>query len=269
MAIQRLAKDLRTVPMFQKLSTEELAKLKARIIEDILRPLREPHLLKDMVVNCYLIARQMEGLQAEELNRTPHPPFPHGHPASHLGVRVRGNESTQGRAGQKAGFVAPGPPERDQAHFKVHFRASPARGDRGRRGLPGEPFFPGSAALRGTAQVGARPDQHAPAGPGFPSRIPPTTRPSSPKAASPKTTSSSSASFRRILPEILDNRDYPNLFFLCQALHDARKRNPQQLARLRGEITDEIEYVWTGRYAELKEKFLTRKRRPGPAWTRW
>jgi len=260
MAIQRLAKDLRTVPMFQNLSKDELAKLKARIIEDILRPLREPHLLKDMVVNCYLIARHVEGLQAEELERTLIQHFPMAIllPTSEfvfaemkalkaeldkkldsplLQDRLNGIKRVlkfiSERVLQEA--VEGGEAFLENLFFQevLRFEELPKSVQERINTLRlAQAFVKNPTYYAGKFAESREPEDYQ-----LLLRF-----------------------FRRILPEILDNRDYPNLYFLCQALHDAKKRDPQQLARLRGEITDEMDHVWAGRYASLKENFLTEKK---------
>jgi len=70
MAINRLAKDLKVLPMFKGKSHEEMKKLKVQIIQDIIRPLRHPFLLKDIVLNCYVIAKHVEDIEAEDLEQT-------------------------------------------------------------------------------------------------------------------------------------------------------------------------------------------------------
>ncbi len=70
MAIQRLAKDLRVLPMFKNISKADLQRLKKQIIQDIQRPLRSPELLKDIVLNVYLISMQVKGINEEELEET-------------------------------------------------------------------------------------------------------------------------------------------------------------------------------------------------------
>jgi Tfp pilus assembly protein PilZ len=67
MAIQRLAKDLRVMPMFDGSSGEAFKNMKQQIILDIIRPLKHPRLLNDFVVNCYIIARHVEDIDAEEI----------------------------------------------------------------------------------------------------------------------------------------------------------------------------------------------------------
>ncbi len=69
MAIQRLAKDLKVLPMFKGKSEEEIQAMKIRIVQDIVRPLREPHMLKDIVVNCHIIAKHVAVIEAEDLEQ--------------------------------------------------------------------------------------------------------------------------------------------------------------------------------------------------------
>lgn len=67
MAIQRLAKDLRVMPMFAGLSAEKFKVMKREIVSDIIRPLRHPRLLNDFLVNCYIISKHVEGMDAEDI----------------------------------------------------------------------------------------------------------------------------------------------------------------------------------------------------------
>jgi len=69
MAIHRLAKDLKVIPMFKGKSQDELRDMKVQIIQDIIRPLRHPLLLKDIILHCYIIARHVDNIEAGELER--------------------------------------------------------------------------------------------------------------------------------------------------------------------------------------------------------
>jgi hypothetical protein len=69
MAIQRLAKDLKVLPIFKGKSDEAIADLKLQIIQDIIRPLRHPEFLKDLVINCYIIATHVENMQTQEIEQ--------------------------------------------------------------------------------------------------------------------------------------------------------------------------------------------------------
>ena len=69
MAIQRLAKDLKVLPLFKDKGEEEIQEMKVNIVQDIIRPLREPYMLKDIVVNCHIIARHVDVIDAEDLEQ--------------------------------------------------------------------------------------------------------------------------------------------------------------------------------------------------------
>jgi HEAT repeat protein len=67
MAIQRLAKDLTVMPLFKSKDQEGIRTMKLQIIQDILRPLKHPEFLKDLIINCYIIAQHVEGLETEDI----------------------------------------------------------------------------------------------------------------------------------------------------------------------------------------------------------
>lgn len=67
MAIQRLAKDFRIMPMFKGVSTEALKKIKMQTVTDILRPLKHPQYYSDFLVNCHVIAREVKDVPPEEI----------------------------------------------------------------------------------------------------------------------------------------------------------------------------------------------------------
>ena len=69
MAICRLTKDLRVMPMFRGVDNEQLKELKRNIVADIIRPLRHPRLLNDLLVNCYIISRYVKNVPREEIER--------------------------------------------------------------------------------------------------------------------------------------------------------------------------------------------------------
>ncbi len=69
LAIRRLAKDLKVLPMFKDRSEEEIRRMKTQIVQDIIRPLRHPAFLKDLVINCSVIARHVPELDAEDLEK--------------------------------------------------------------------------------------------------------------------------------------------------------------------------------------------------------
>jgi len=260
MAIQRLAKDLRTVPMFQNLSPAELNRLKARIIQDILRPLREPHLLKDMVINCYLIARHVEGMQAEELEQTliQHFPMTILLPTSEfvfaemkaLKAELESKPDSELLRDRQNGI------KRILKYISVRVIEEKVEG--------GEAFlenlyFQEILKFEELPQVVQDRINTVRLAQAF-SQNPSYYTGKFAEARTPEDHQLFLRYWRRILPELLDARDYPNLYFFCQALTQAQQRDPEQLKKLRGEIEDEIEYVWHGQYASLKDKFLTEKK---------
>lgn len=70
MAIQRLAKDLKILPQFAEASEEKLKTMKLDIIKDILRPLKHPDLLKELIINAYVIVESVKHLDLEEIEQT-------------------------------------------------------------------------------------------------------------------------------------------------------------------------------------------------------
>jgi hypothetical protein len=67
MAIQRLTKDLKIIPMFKAKSDDAILNLKVKIIHDIIRPLKYGEYLKELLVNCYIIAKHVDNIEAEDI----------------------------------------------------------------------------------------------------------------------------------------------------------------------------------------------------------
>jgi len=67
MAIQRLAKDLKIMPMFKEISDDAILRQKIKIIHDIIRPLKYGEYLKELLVNCYIIAEYVDDIEAEDI----------------------------------------------------------------------------------------------------------------------------------------------------------------------------------------------------------
>jgi hypothetical protein len=76
MAIHRLAKDLKVLPMFEALGADAERTMKLHIVQDIIRPLNQPRYLNDFVVNCYIIAKHVDGMEAESIERIVVDSFP-------------------------------------------------------------------------------------------------------------------------------------------------------------------------------------------------
>jgi HEAT repeat protein len=77
MALTRLRKDLRMIPLYRKSGAAELHRAKTQIIDDIIRPVRRPDLLKAVLLNCDLIAKDLSaaGENAIELQLIDHLPL--------------------------------------------------------------------------------------------------------------------------------------------------------------------------------------------------
>jgi len=69
MAIQRLTKDLKILPMFKERSDKDILNLKVKIIHDIIRPLKYGEYLKELLVNCYIIAEHVDNIKSEEIEK--------------------------------------------------------------------------------------------------------------------------------------------------------------------------------------------------------
>jgi HEAT repeat protein len=76
MAIQRLTKDLKMLPLFQSDSDDKIRGLKLQIIEDIIRPLRHPQFLKDLIINCYIIAQHVDTIESADIEQVIIEAFP-------------------------------------------------------------------------------------------------------------------------------------------------------------------------------------------------
>jgi len=66
--LRRLAKDLKVVPLFRSASVEKMKEIKRQIVEDIIRPLNNTDLLRDLIVNCDVIVSHLtELMEVDEL----------------------------------------------------------------------------------------------------------------------------------------------------------------------------------------------------------
>jgi hypothetical protein len=68
-AISRLRKDLAALPMYSKATEMELQAAKQMIIGDIIRPLRRPRFLRELLVNADLIRDQVDELSTVNVER--------------------------------------------------------------------------------------------------------------------------------------------------------------------------------------------------------
>ena len=76
MAMHRLAKDLKLLPLFKGVDTDVIRKMKQQSVQDIIRPLSHPHLLNDFLVNCYIIADHVENMASREIEQIVVDAFP-------------------------------------------------------------------------------------------------------------------------------------------------------------------------------------------------
>lgn len=66
--LRRLAKDLKVIPLFRSASLEKMKEIKRQIVEDIIRPLNNTDLLKDLIINCDVIVSHLtELMEVDEL----------------------------------------------------------------------------------------------------------------------------------------------------------------------------------------------------------
>ncbi len=63
MALLRLRKDLSVVPMFKHLDSGQMSDVKRKVIEDITRPITEPRLFVDLLLNAQYVVEDVPGLQ--------------------------------------------------------------------------------------------------------------------------------------------------------------------------------------------------------------
>ncbi|HON58992.1 MAG TPA: hypothetical protein P5040_02035 [Smithella sp.] len=69
--LRRLAKDLKVIPLFRQASEEKIKLIKKQIVEDIIRPLNNSGLLRDLIVNCDIIVEHVHHLmEVDELETT-------------------------------------------------------------------------------------------------------------------------------------------------------------------------------------------------------
>jgi HEAT repeat protein len=66
-AITRLQKDLGLLPLYSEASEDELQKAKQLIVGDIIRPLRQPRFIRELLTNCDLIRANVEELSAVDV----------------------------------------------------------------------------------------------------------------------------------------------------------------------------------------------------------
>jgi HEAT repeat protein len=68
-ALSRLGRDLSMLPLYKKASPEKLQQIKIQIIDEVIRPLRTPQLLADLLVNCDILAKDIAVLEEAQVER--------------------------------------------------------------------------------------------------------------------------------------------------------------------------------------------------------
>lgn len=69
MALTRLRRDLRVLPLYKRATQDQMRRIKLQIIDDTIRPIRTPVLLKDFLVNYDLIAADIAELEESQVER--------------------------------------------------------------------------------------------------------------------------------------------------------------------------------------------------------
>lgn len=69
MALSRLGRDLRTLPLYKGATPAEIRRAKMQVIDDVVRPLRTPELLKDFLVYCDVVASEIAILEEAEIEQ--------------------------------------------------------------------------------------------------------------------------------------------------------------------------------------------------------
>jgi hypothetical protein len=67
MALTRLKKDLSVIPLYKHLSEAELQRVRLQVFRDVVRPLRQEKLVRELLENCDLVVAQVAELTQENL----------------------------------------------------------------------------------------------------------------------------------------------------------------------------------------------------------
>ncbi len=260
MAINRLAKDLKMLPMYHDVSRDQMQRLKKQIISDIIRPLRQPHMMKDILVNAHVIARKVQDLDPEDLEKTIISCFPmelllptsefiftemttlkgelEKHPdAEALKNRIEGIKRVLKHISLRVveEKIEEGMDFLEQLYFHeiLTFEELP------------EPVQERINTIRMTEDFQKNSYYYI----------------SKFKEARVRDDYMLLLRlYRRILPELIDGNDYQNIFMITQAVSEAADRDPATLKDLRGDVDNEVWYIWSNSLAHFKQKFLTEKK---------
>ena len=66
-ALSRLGRDLSLLPLYKDASEEQIQQTKIQIIDEVIRPLRTPELLVDLLLNCDVLARDIVVLEQVQI----------------------------------------------------------------------------------------------------------------------------------------------------------------------------------------------------------
>ncbi|MBI2360307.1 MAG: HEAT repeat domain-containing protein [Deltaproteobacteria bacterium] len=69
MALSRLRRDLRLLPLYKLATPEKIQRVKMQVIDDVIRPVRTPGLLRDLLVNCDLVVHDIAVLEGAQIER--------------------------------------------------------------------------------------------------------------------------------------------------------------------------------------------------------
>lgn len=69
LALSRLGRDLHLLPLYKRASREKIQETKIQLIDEVIRPLRTPKLLADLLVNCDVLARDIVVLKEAQIER--------------------------------------------------------------------------------------------------------------------------------------------------------------------------------------------------------
>jgi HEAT repeat protein len=68
-SLSRLKKDLNMIPLYNNIPEEKMNEIRKMIFEDIIRPLRNPTLIKELLINLDLVSNELQGIEADEFER--------------------------------------------------------------------------------------------------------------------------------------------------------------------------------------------------------
>jgi len=65
-SLTRLKKDLSLIPLYKNLSKEKKSEIKNMVFDDIIRPIKSPSIIKDILINLDIISNDIAGISKEE-----------------------------------------------------------------------------------------------------------------------------------------------------------------------------------------------------------